>query len=169
MGLMELLLVRHGPAGDPAKWAESGRADRERPLTPDGRRKTAEAAAGLAEAFGRGGLVAASPWKRAVQTAALVAKALGARTPVECPPLVPGSAREDLLAWLKLRREDRVVLVGHEPQLSSLASWLMTGRPSAVIRLKKSQAVLLELSKPAPGAAVLIWSLAPRQLRALAR
>lgn len=164
---MELLIVRHGPAGDPAKWAKSGRADRERPLTPDGRRKTAEAAAGLAEAFGRCDLVATSPWKRAAQTAALVSKALGAGPPVECPPLVPGWALEDLVVWLKLRREKRIALVGHEPQLSRFASWLMTGKPDAVIQLKKSQAVLLELEKPAPGAAVLVWSLAPRQLRAL--
>jgi len=166
---MELLIVRHGPAGDPAKWAKAGRADRERPLTPDGRRKTAEAAAGLAEAFGRCELVATSSWKRSAQTAALVAKALGAGAPVDCPPLVPGSAQEDLLAWLRLRREKRIVLVGHEPQLSRLASWLMTGRPSVVLHMKKSQAVLLELEKPVPGAAVLIWSLAPRQLRALSR
>jgi len=166
---MELLIVRHGPAGDPAKWAKSGRADRERPLTPDGRRKTREAAAGLAEAFGRADLVATSSWKRAAQTAALAAKALGAGVPVDCPPLVPGSAPEDLLAWLKLRREKRVVLVGHDPQLSRFASWLMTGRPSEVIHLKKSQAALLELEKASPGAAVLAWSLAPRQLRALGR
>lgn len=166
---MELLILRHGPAGDPAKWAKSGRADRERPLTPDGRRKTAEAAAGLAEVFGRCDLVATSSWKRAAQTAALAAKALEAGAPVECPPLVPGSAQEDLLAWLKLRREKRLVLVGHEPSLSRFASWLMTGRPSAVLHLKKSQAVLLEMEKPAPGGAVLVWSLAPRQLRALSR
>lgn len=166
---MELLIVRHGPAGDPAKWAKAGRADRERPLTHDGRRKTGAAAAGLAEAFGRCDLVATSSWKRAAQTAALVAKALGAGGCVDCPPLVPGSALEDLLAWLKLRREKRVVLVGHEPQLSRFASWLMTGRPVAAIHLKKSQAVLLELEKAAPGCAVLAWSLAPRQLRALAR
>lgn len=146
-----------------------GRADRDRPLTPDGRRKTGEAAEGLAEAFGRGELVATSPWKRAAQTAALVAKALGVGAAVECPPLMPGSAMEDLLSWLKSRREKRVVLVGHEPQLSRFASWLMTGRPGAVIHLKKSQAVLLEMEKVAPGRAVLSWSLAPRQLRALSR
>jgi len=159
--------VRHGPAGDPAKWSKSGRADRDRPLTPDGRRKAAEAASGLATAFGRCDLVATSSWKRAAQTAALVAKALGTGAPIDCPPLIPGSSAEDLLAWLKLRREKRIALVGHEPSLSRFASWLMTGKPAAVLHLKKSQAVLLELETPSPGAAVLVWSLAPRQLRAL--
>ena len=161
--------MRHGPAGDPAKWAKSGRADRERPLTPDGRRKAREAAAGLAEVIGRCDLVATSPWKRAAQTAALMAKALGAHAPVHCPALSPGAADEDLLAWLKTRREKRVVLVGHEPQLSRFASWLMTGRSASVLRFKKSQALLLEMEKAAPGGAVLVWSLAPRQLRSLAR
>ncbi|HAZ08567.1 MAG TPA: hypothetical protein DCZ01_08625 [Elusimicrobia bacterium] len=166
---MELLLVRHGPAGDPAKWAKSGRADRERPLTPDGRRKTRAAAAGLAEVFGRCDLVATSSWRRSAQTSAIVAKALGASAAVDCPALAPGSACEDLLAWLKTRRERRVALVGHEPQLSRFASWLMTGAQAGVLRLKKSQALLLEMEKAAAGGAVLVWSLAPRQLRALAR
>lgn len=167
---MEILLLRHGPAGDPAKWAKSGRADRERPLTADGRRKTRRAAAGLAEAFGRGGvLLATSPWRRAVQTAALAAQTLGAGVPLDCRALAPGSALEELLAWLQGRREKRVVLVGHEPQLSRLASWLMTGRPAPVVRLKKAQALLLEAEKVVPGGAVLAWSLSPRQLRALAR
>ena len=166
---MELLIVRHGPAGDPAKWAKAGKADRDRPLTPDGRRKTSHAAVGLSNVFGRADLIASGGWKRACQTAVILSKAIGPCPVVDCAALTPGSSPEELLSWLKTRKERRVVLVGHEPGLSRFVSWLMTGRPAAVVRLKKSQALLLELEKAAPGGAVLVWSLAPRQLRALSR
>jgi phosphohistidine phosphatase len=168
---MELLIVRHGPAGDAAEktaWKRSGRPDAERPLTKDGRRRTRAAAAGLGRIAGGFGLVATSPWTRAKSTADLVARALDADV-VECPALIPGSPLEDALSWLKTRREKRIVLVGHEPHLSRLASWLMTGHDHSVLRLKKPQALLLEWKTLEPGDAHLLWSLSPRALRALAR
>jgi phosphohistidine phosphatase len=168
---MELLIVRHGPAGDAAEkaaWKRSGRPDSDRPLTKEGRRRTKEAAAGLARAVEGFGVVATSPWARAAQTAALVAKALDADL-VECPALIPDSPFEDALSWLRARPEKRLALVGHDPYLSRFASWLLTGRERAILRLKKPQAVLLELKRLEPGAAELVWSLPPRPLRALAR
>jgi phosphohistidine phosphatase len=168
---MELLIVRHGPAGnaeEKAAWKRSGRPDSERPLTKEGRRKTRDAAAGLSRLVDGFALVATSPWARAAQTAGLVARALGADL-VECPALIPGTPLEDALAWLKTRRKERLVLVGHDPHLSRLASWLMTGRDHPVLRLKKPQALLLEARTLAPGGAELVWSLPPKSLRALAR
>ncbi len=168
---MELLIVRHGPAGDAAEkaaWKRSGRPDSERPLTKDGRRKARAAARGLARVFGKAQLVATSPWTRAAQTAELLGEVFGAKT-MEFPELIPDRKFEDLLARLKTLKQRRVVLVGHEPHLSRFGSWLLTGRDHSILRLKKSQALLLDLKTLAPGAAELIWSLPPRQLRALAR
>ena len=168
---MELLIVRHGPAGNAAEkaaWKTSGRPDSERPLTKDGLRRTRDAAAGLARVVDGCGLVATSPWKRAAQTAVALAKALDADV-VECPALVPDSRFEDVIAWLKTRREKRLALVGHEPSLSELASWLLTGTKRSILRLKKPQALLIELKKLEPGSAELVWSISPRQLRALGR
>lgn len=164
---MELILLRHGPAGGASEWAKTGRPDDERPLTKDGRRKTRAAAAGLAQVLKNADVVATSPWTRAAQTAVLAAKALDARVK-ECPALVPGRPFEELAAWLKAKGRERAVLVGHEPHLSRFASWLMTGSERPILSLKKSQAVLLELGVPAPGRATLVWSLTPKQLRALA-
>ena len=167
---MELLIVRHGPAGNAAEkaaWKLSG-TDSARPLTKDGMRRTREAAAGLSRVFDGCELVATSPWKRAAQTASIVAKELDARV-VDCPALMPDARLEEALAWLKARREKSVALVGHEPHLSELASWLLTGAKSSILRLKKPQAMLLELKKLEPGGAQLVWSLPPRQLRALGR
>ena len=163
--------MRHGPAGDAeekAAWKLSGRPDSERPLTKDGRRRTKDAASGLARVVEGFGLVATSPWTRAAQSAALLAKALGADL-VECPALIPETPYEETLEWLKARKEKRVALVGHDPHLSQLASWLLTGRERSILRLKKPQALLLEMKRLEPGSAELVWSLPPRQLRALVR
>lgn len=163
---MELLIVRHGPAGDRKAWRDSGRPDAERPLTQDGRRKARAAARGLAEVLDGVGLVATSPWKRAAQTADLLAAEFGAKV-LAVPALVPDRPFEDLSAWLASRREKRLALVGHEPHLSEFATWLMTGRAESALALKKSQALLLDLHSPGPGGATLLWSVPPRLLRAL--
>ncbi|MDE2141391.1 MAG: phosphohistidine phosphatase SixA [Elusimicrobia bacterium] len=166
---MELLIVRHGPAGDRAKWRAAGRPDGERPLTADGRRRTRAAARGLARLVGGVDLIATSPWTRARQTAGLIAEALGSVEVVIRPELVPDRDPADLLSWLKACREKRLVLVGHEPHLSRFASWLLTANEKPVLRLKKSSAVLLALKTPAAGAATLLWSVPPRALRSLGR
>ena len=44
---MKLLIIRHGPAGDPEEWEAEGRDDRLRPLTPKGKKEVRKAAAGL--------------------------------------------------------------------------------------------------------------------------
>ena len=165
---MELLIVRHGPAGNLAQkaaWKLSGKDD-ERPLTKDGLKRTKEAAAGLARLVEGCEAVAASPWKRAAQTAAAVAKALDADL-VECPALIPDARLEDALAWLKTRKEKSLALVGHEPHLSELASWLLTGTKRSILRLKKPQALLIDLKRLEPGHGELVWSIPPRPLRAL--
>lgn len=162
---MELIILRHAPAGDKREWAKSGRPDPERPLTAQGRRRAKSAAEGLAALCGSADLVATSPWVRARRTAEPVAKALGARL-VETPLLIPGASPAELSRWLTGLRKKRVVLVGHEPHLSGVVSWLMTGKTRPVVLLKKGQAVSLEL--PASGRnAVLLWSLPPRALKRL--
>ena len=67
--LMELLVFRHGPAGDKKEWMAAGRDDSLRPLTKDGRDKTRKAAAGLSRLLDGLDVIAASPLKRAAQTA----------------------------------------------------------------------------------------------------
>lgn len=162
---MELLVVRHGPAGDRANWAKTGRRDCERPLTPEGRRKTREAAKGL-KTLAEVQVVATSPWTRAKQTAVLLSRELDAPV-ATCEALLPSRPFEALAAWLAGRKETKVALVGHEPHLSRFVSWLLTGGPRPLLTLKKAQACLLELAEPASGKATLLWSLPPRALRRL--
>lgn len=163
---MELLVFRHGLAGEKEDWAKTGRPDPERPLTAEGRRKTeeaAEGAAGLCEAD----LVLSSPWTRARQTAERLAEELGCPLS-DCEELLPSAPFERLADRLNGLREQRVAIVGHEPHLSRFVSWLLGVDGRSAVQLKKAQACLLELKKAGPGRAVLTWSIPPKALRRLA-
>ena len=165
---MEIIFLRHGPAGEKEDWARTDRPDSERPLTTDGRKRAREAAKGLASFIETADLVATSPWTRAKETAEIAAKALGAPL-VESNFLLPHRSPASLASWLSGLDGHRVVLVGHDPHMSKVISWLLSGNSSrSIVELKKAQAILLETKKAAAGSAVLIWSLPPRVLRALA-
>jgi phosphohistidine phosphatase len=164
---MEIIFLRHAPAGKREDWAGTGRPDSERPLTMDGRKRAREAAKGLARFIETADLVATSPWARAKETAEITAKALGAPL-VESNFLLPHRSPASLAGWLSGLDGQRVILVGHEPHLSKVISWLMTGSGAqTIVGLKKAQAVLLETKKAAAGTAVLLWSLPPKALRRL--
>ncbi len=164
---MEIVFLRHAPAGEREDWARTGRPDAERPLTMDGRKRAREAAKGLAKFIGTADLVATSPWARAKETAEYAAKALGAPL-VETNFLLPHRSPASLAGWLSGLDGQRVILVGHEPHLSKTISWLLVGSGSRrVVVLKKASALLLETKKAAAGSAVLSWSLPPKALRRL--
>jgi phosphohistidine phosphatase len=62
-----------------------------------------------------------------------------------------------------------VAIVGHEPHLSGLVTWLMTGQIDSRLELKKGAACLLRFERaPGEGEATLRWALTPSQLRDLA-
>ena len=161
---MEIIFLRHALAAQREDWARTGRPDSERPLTMGGRKLAREAAKGLAKLIKTADLVVTSPWVRAQETAEIAAKALDAPL-VESDFLLPHRSPSSLAAWLSGLDGHRVVLVGHEPHLTKVISWLMTGGDShGVVVLKKTQALLLEPRKAAAGSAVLAWSLPPRIL-----
>lgn len=165
---MEILLFRHGPAGDKAKWALRGLPDFERPLTADGAKKTAKAAAGLRTLVRSLDFVAWSPLVRAAQTAACLKKEFRRAKCVEHPLLKPSAQPAAMIAALATHGPDeRIALVGHEPHLSTLACLLLGAKPGA-LELKKAGALLLAVEgKPQAGGARLLWLLTPSQLRAL--
>lgn len=166
---MRLLVIRHGLAGDRDEFAFTGRPDAERPLTKEGREKMREAAAGLARIAGGVDLVATSPLTRAVQTAEIVADAMGGMDLTIIDALAPEHAPDDLLPWLRSHDADATIaVVGHDPHLSFLVGWLLTGRHEGFVRIKKGAALLLDFEDPpAAGGATLLWALAPKHLRLL--
>ena len=69
-----------------------------------------------------------------------------------------------------LDKDATVAIVGHEPHLSRLVAWLLTGKPSDFITMKKGGACLLEFEKGArQSGGTLAWLLRPSQLADLAR
>jgi phosphohistidine phosphatase len=168
---VDLLIVRHAIAKDRAGWGADGRPDDERPLTERGRSRMKRNAAGIVSACSGIDVVATSPFARAADTAHILARALRCQRVVELDALAPGGSRERLMHWLGDRGEDeRIALVGHEPDLGMLVSWLVAGAGSAPMEMKKGGACLLVFDGlPACGRGELRWFLPPALLRKLAR
>lgn len=166
---MNLLVIRHAIAEDPEAFARTGRPDDERPLTDEGRKKMRQAARGLRTVVPEIDLLASSPLVRARETAAIVSDAYDGLAVSTTPALEPGRPPEEMAAWLAGRRPaGTVAVVGHEPALSTMVSWFLTGAAHPVLELKKGAACLLEFAgKASPAGALLRWALAPAQLRGL--
>jgi len=164
---VKVLIIRHGPAGDSAAWEAKGRDDRLRPLTAEGKKQVRKAAAGLAVLAPGLQVLATSPLTRAFQTAEIVAEEYGCEiVPLEA--LEPDHGPEDAVGWLRKQQFETVGLVGHEPHLSTLAGYLLTGKPVSFLDLKKGGACMLEVTEPPePGVGALQWLLTPRALRRL--
>lgn len=166
---MELLVIRHAIAEEREAWAQTGRPDEDRPLTADGARKMRRNMRGLVRVARRPDVLATSPLARAAQTAEIVSRAWEDVAPVPVPALAPDGRRTAVLTWLRgLGEVETVAVVGHEPSLSQLVTWLLTGLAESRLELKKGSACLLRFGgRPASGRATLVWSLAPGQLRRL--
>lgn len=166
---MKLLVIRHGSAEDMDAWAATGEPDEKRPLTAEGRKKMKKAARGIRSILQSIDLLATSPLTRAVQTAELVAREYDALAVVVSSALEPDRPNAAFGEWLRSLDEVKTLaVVGHEPHLSGLVSWLLTGESASVIELKKGGACLLEMEKLAsPGQGRLIWLLTSDQLRAV--
>jgi phosphohistidine phosphatase len=168
---MQLLVIRHAIAEDQEDFARSGRDDSERPLTDEGRDKMRRGIMGLRRIVSRIDLLASSPYTRARQTAELVAEGYGIDEIKTVDALVPDGALQDVQSWLQRKSSVKVVaVVGHEPQLGDLVTWLMSGLREGRVEMKKGGAALLEFDgQPGPGVGVLQWLLTAGQLRDLGR
>lgn len=163
----ELLLLRHGIAADAAE--EPGLdpllADGARPLTPAGRRRTAAVLQRLLALDLACTHLFTSPLVRARQTAELALQAGLAPVLHEAAALAPGGAAA---GWLRQRSAgqaldgQRWALVGHEPDLSSLAAGLIGAAPGS-LQLKKAGVALLDWS-PEQARARLLLLVPPRVL-----
>jgi phosphohistidine phosphatase len=165
---MDLYLVRHAEAGtaDPTKWPD----DRDRPVSPQGEKRFRRVARGLRALVPSVDVVLSSRFARAWQTAELLRKEARWPAPIACEALESGRAPADvLLALQAYASSTSVALVGHEPNMHELVSYLLTADTGhAQVDVKKGGVVRLELGDGMrPGGAVLRWLLAPRVLRAI--
>ena len=163
---MKVFLVRHAVAHERnrARWPN----DALRPLTPAGKRKFRKAAGGLAGLLPKSAALLTSPFVRARDTAAILARELGREKIIECPELAAGEPAHEVFELLKARKDEAVILVGHEPNLSILLSACLKEHARLKIDFKKGGAACVEFtSRIEPGRACLLWMLPPRVLRAL--
>ena len=165
----ELYIMRHGIAvmRGPGTVME----DAKRPLTPEGKDKMRQIAAGLVRAGMVVDWIVSSPLVRAVETAEIVGEALAPKPVLDfCEALRPGGQPEALIAFLAKRaNRQRVLVVGHEPDLGELAARLIGAGRNANMPLKKGGCCLITFTTfppKAPGR--LMWWLTPRVLRKLA-
>jgi phosphohistidine phosphatase len=165
---MRIVLFRHAPAEprDPERWSD----DLLRPLTSRGEVRARRAVRGIVMLEPGLRRVLTSPAIRALKTAEILAGELTTPTKVqELPSLAPGGSwRETLRALAREPINTVVALVGHEPDLSELASALQFGAPAAV-PLRKAGACAIEMEALEPAAGQLRWFLGPGALRSLAK
>jgi phosphohistidine phosphatase len=164
---MQLLIVRHGIAEERETWAP--RADDLRPLTDDGKKKMKEAAKGLQALVPRIDVLASSPLTRAMQTAAILAKVYDKPDPVKVDALAPGQPPGAFATWLRTQAGRKTIaVVGHEPSLGTIITWLAAGIEQSFVELGKGGVCLLELGeKIDAGEAMVEWVLRPSHLRAI--
>jgi phosphohistidine phosphatase len=154
----QLWLLRHGEA-EP----HDAKPDAERALTPRGEEQSETAGKALAALGIEFAAAWTSPKVRALDTARLACKALGVE-PVVHEPLAEGFDAEDAVALLEaVGPDDRVLIVGHEPDFTQLVHDLTGG----TIDLKKGGVAAVRLENTRRGALIVL--LRPRELQSIAR
>jgi phosphohistidine phosphatase len=164
----ELYIMRHGVAVTRGSAGFSD--DAKRPLTPDGKKKMQQITDGLARLGFAVDWIVTSPLVRSVETAEIVAESLGSNLPLDfCDALRPGGSPEALVSFLaKHANRKRVLVVGHEPDLSELAARLMGAGRHANLAFKKGGCCLLTFNEfPPKSPGRLVWWLTSRVLRKL--
>jgi phosphohistidine phosphatase len=150
---MDLLLLRHADANTEAD------NDDDRKLSDKGEGQAKKVAKFIKSNGLEPDLILTSPIRRAQKTAEIVAEHLD----LECTPapwascgMQPETATHELRDFVKF---ERVLLVGHEPDFSTFAAFLLGLRDPSQIRIRKASLTFLELTALAPGAARLQWSI----------
>ncbi len=132
-----------------------------------GQKKMQKVAINLIDWLADADVIVTSPFVRARQTAEIISETLSQNIIIEAPELVPQSPPQAFLKWLgaHARNFNKVIVVGHEPHISSFISYLIAGVDHSIVEMKKSAVASLELEPNlglAPGTARLNWLLPPK-------
>jgi phosphohistidine phosphatase len=164
---VNLYIIRHAIAEErnSARWPD----DADRPLTDRGRERFRAVAAVLGRVAPEIDVLLSSGYARAWETAEILAEVAGWTAPKRCAALELGSSEEICAAIGEQARAEAVAVVGHEPCLGELVSYLLAGDDDAVeLEFKKGAAVLLGLpARPAAGSGMLRWMLTGKLARCL--
>ncbi len=155
---MHLLLLRHAPAVDQAEWSAD---DRERPLTNSGIARLRLVCKALRSTITVTELWT-SPWLRARQTAEIAAEIW--QLPLREQAWLAGGAMGPAERAMVLDPLLDVGLIGHEPDLSMFAGYLLGAQP---LTFRKAGVAVLQGEPNEGGMTLQLW-LAPKQLLQIA-
>jgi phosphohistidine phosphatase len=166
---MDLYLLRHAAAvRQGSSWAGN---DADRPLTARGAKKMRRIAKTLKQREVAFDLILTSPFRRARETAGIVAGVLGIPDRITSSPhLKVGGSPARLVQFLLAHggKHASVLLVGHEPFLSNFLSVLLSGKAGLAITMKKGGLCKLSVRSLRYGrCATLEWLTGPAQLLGL--
>src|SRR5438045_8709674 len=152
---MQLYFLRHGEAD----WPGGTKPDDQRPLSDYGKKEVRQVAKFLNRLKVKTDLVVTSPLPRASQTAEVAAEQLKTKLRQD-EALEPGFGISELRNVLKRHRSKVLLLVGHEPDFSSVISAL-TG---ASLKLSKAGVALVDID-PYTEKSRLLWLFQPKVAR----
>ncbi len=164
---MNIFFLRHGEAG---KRVAVPSKDLDRSLTESGKTEIAKIARSIKRLDVELDKIVTSPLPRARETAEIVTKFQKKSGKVELwDELRPEGNRTELFQRLaKLRQDSELLIVGHEPYLSTAIGDLISGNSSARIVLKKGGLARVDMTSfhPKPSGE-LRWLLSPKLLKNL--
>ena len=152
---MQLYFLRHGEAD----WPGWTKPDDERPLTDFGKKEVRQVAKFLNRLKVKPDLIVTSPLPRALQTAEVAAEQLKTKLRQD-EALEPGFGISELRTVLKRHRSKVLMLVGHEPDFSSVIS----GLTGASLKLSKAGVALVDIDQEAQEGR-LLWLFPPKFAR----
>ena len=163
---MDLFILRHGDAGnrlsDPIK-------DTKRQLTVSGKKEVVEIAKSLKKLGVKFNIIFSSPLSRAFQTAKIIAEEYKFKKQIEqSEELKPNGSKDFLYNKLsKLNIDSVILIVGHEPYLSSMINDIISNnKNSNNIILKKAGLSRIKITSTVPILkGELRWLLTPRILK----
>ena len=164
---MNIYVIRHAEAQQLGQ--KNDFSDEKRSLTSEGRDRMRDGAKGLRALGVEPDMVMTSPHARALETAEIVASALGVsrKEIVQTDNLKPGASVDELFAEIKKHTGvESLALVGHEPDLSGIISRILHGHSRVPIEMKKGSVCCLNVTETVPALhGNMVWLMTVKHLR----
>ena len=165
---MKVILVRHELAGDRKQFAQKyGKKDSLRSLTKNGIQRLENTVQVLVRLEPEVDVIYSSPLVRAKQTAEIIQTAYKTVDLKASKLLSPEVPPPRVIDFLHSISNENAILVGHEPQLGALLSWLTLKTTTHFLDFKKGAFCALEIETVQAGSAKVLWYLPPKKALAL--
>jgi phosphohistidine phosphatase len=144
---VNLIFVRHALAQDRKAFAKKGLPDSRRPLVRQGEKDMGKIARVLKSLTGPVDLILTSPYLRTQQTAKIIAKRYPhTKYVVDKAFAADSDAKTAIASIKKYSKLNKVVIVGHEPNLSQLLSLYLTTKSPASFYMSKGGFAIIQFS-----------------------